>query len=63
MFIRMCSALPWSHAALSTVHQRPAAKIGRAPLAPKTKSASLFGARMPRPRMPTLPLDQTNVSA
>lgn len=39
----MCSRLPWSQPAESTVHHRPRSKTGMAPLAPNRISASPLG--------------------
>jgi hypothetical protein len=52
MLKKMWRALPWSHAALSTVHQRPYPKTGMAPLAPNTNRLRSLGARNERPCMP-----------
>src|SRR3954454_9773312 len=43
MFIAMCSSPACSQPALSTVHQRPIANTGPAPLAPNTISTAELG--------------------
>ena len=63
MLKRMCRRPPCSHAALSTVHQRPASKTGVAPLAPNRNSALRFGDIMlNRPPIPMLPCEAIRVS-
>src|SRR5664279_911025 len=55
MLNRMCSRLPCSHDAESTVHQRPSSNTGIAPLAPSTNRLLVEGASidmMPPPRTP-----------
>jgi uncharacterized lipoprotein len=62
MLNRMCSAPPCSHAAESTVHQRPTPKTGSAPLAPNVKSAAEVGEPNDiRPPMPIEPLEKIRV--
>src|SRR3954465_2640236 len=63
IFMAMCSNPACSHPALRTVHQRPIANTGPAPLAPNTISTAEFGdstdKKLPPP--PPEPPDINNV--
>ena len=64
MLKKMCSKPPWSHVALSTVHQCPRSNTGKAPLAPNTWRATNDGENKENnPTPPMSPREASNVSA